>query len=639
MQPFKKFSHQGNEVAFGSIGDAATSEGQFFETINAAGVLQVPMFVSVWDDAYGISVPAAYHTTKKSIAKALAGLQRTKEAPGYEIFTVKGSDYLSLCTTYRQAAEICRKEHVPVLMHVQEMTQPQGHSTSGSHTRYKSATRLAWEKAHDCIQKMRAWILEAQLATAEQLDAIEKIAQNKAKVAKNAAWKAFGKDIAKEQHHATHFLQAVAATSQHKAPIKKIIHTLHHTHHPTRLHALQAVKDALRVLHHQKTPAKKKLISWLQKAEKENYERFSSHLHSLDNTATGHVPGVKPIITKKSHWVDGREIIQACFNALLKRDARVFAIGQDIGQLGDVNQGMAGLQEKYGPLRVTDTGIRECTMVGQGIGAAMRGLRPIVEIQYLDYVPYALQIMMDDLATLHYRTKGGQKAPVIIRTRGHRLEGIWHSGSYLGGIIHNVRGMYVLVPRNMTQAAGFYNTLLQGNDPALLIECLNGYRRKEQMPDNIDTCTVPLGRPEILRPGTDVTVVTYGAMCQMVMQAAETLQKFNISCEVIDVQTLLPFDCQHSIVASVQKTNRIVFADEDVPGGTTAYLMQQVLEVQKAYDYLDASPITITSQPHRPAYADDGDYFSKPNAATIFDKIYALMSIGAPTQYPELYTL
>lgn len=636
LAAFQDFSRQGNEIAFGTIGNAATSEGMFFEAINAAGVLQVPMLVSVWDDDYGISVPQEYHTTKEDISKVLSGFQRTTNEQGYEIFTARGWDYEGLCAVYQKAAHICRQAHVPVLIHVKEMTQPQGHSTSGSHERYKSKERLAWEEEYDCIKKMREWILACNLASAAQLDTIEQEAYKEAQQQKNAAWKAFQGDIQQDHSQAISLLQEVVATSAANQPMATLLEVLRTTRQPTRLHAFRAVKQALYLLRDVPYMAKKPLLAWLQRHAQANQARFNSHLHSASSEATLHVPETKPTIAPDALWIDGREILKACFDAILQRDPRVFVIGEDIGKIGDVNQAFAGLQQKYGCLRVTDTGIRECTILGQGIGAALRGLRPIVEIQYLDYLPYALQIMMDDLATLQYRTRGGQKAPVIIRTRGHRLEGIWHSGSYLAGIIHNIRGIYVLVPRNMTQAAGFYNTLIQADDPALLIECLNGYRLKEPMPANIASFTVPLGRPETLRTGTDVTIVTYGAMCRIILEAAETLAMLGIDCEVIDVQTLLPFDLQHAIVASLQKTNRIVFADEDVPGGTTAYMLQKVLEEQQGYQYLDASPATITSQEHRPAYADDGNYFSKPNVETIIDRIYTMMSEAAPAQYPPL---
>lgn len=636
LTALQDFSHQGNEIAFGTIGNAATSEGMFFEAINAAGVLQIPMLVSVWDDDYGISVPQAYHTTKGNLSAILRGFQRTSKEKGYEIFTVKGWDYVNLCAVYQKAAHICRQEHVPVLVHIKELTQPQGHSTSGSHERYKSPERLAWEAAHDCIKKMREWILASDLARTTQLDAIEEEAHEAAQQQKQAAWQAFQAAIRQDHRQAISLLQEVVATDTAGQPMTKLLEGLCTIRQPTRLHAYRVVKQALYLLKDSPYMTRKPLLAWLQRNSQANKDRFSDHLHSASPEAALYVPEVKPVIAPTAPWVDGREVLQACFDAIFQRDLRVFAIGQDIGKIGDVNQAFAGLQKKYGALRITDTGIRECTMLGQGIGAAMRGLRPIVEIQYLDYLPYALQIMMDDLATLQYRTRGGQKAPVIIRTRGHRLEGIWHAGSYLAGIIHNIRGIYVLVPRNMTQAAGFYNTLMQADDPALLIECLSGYRLKEQIPDNIDRFTVPLGSPATLREGTDVTVVTYGTMCHIVLEAAAALAKLDIDCEVIDVQTLLPFDLCHHIVASLKKTNRIVFADEDVPGGTTAYMLQQVLEIQQGYTYLDAPPITITSQEHRPAYADDGNYFSKPNVETIVDRIYTMMSEAMPARYVPL---
>ena len=636
LAAYQAFSHQGNEIAFGTIGDASTSEGMFWETMNAAGVLQVPMLVSVWDDDYGISVPKQYHTIKESISKALSGFQRTANEPGYAILTAKGWDYVGLCAVYKQAAQLCRQEHIPVLIHVQELTQPQGHSTSGSHERYKSQERLAWEAEYDCIKQMRSWICTQNLATAAQLDGVEQEAHEEAQQQKRAAWQALQADLQRAHTQALCLLQDVLATGVAVKPLTALVEALRAVRQPTRLHATKAVKQALYLLRDLPALAKQPLLAWQQRNLQANQARYNTYLYSASSAATLKVPEVKPAYAADAPQVDGREILQACFDAMLQRDPRVFAIGEDVGRIGDVNQAFAGLQQKHGPLRVTDTSIRECTILGQGIGTAMRGLRPIVEIQYLDYLPYALQIMMDDLATLQYRTCGGQKAPVIIRTRGHRLEGIWHAGSYLAGIIHNIRGIYVLVPRNMTQAAGFYNTLLQGDDPALLIECLNGYRRKEPMPSNISTFTVPLGKPEVIRTGTDVTIVTYGAMCHIVLEAATMLAKWGIDCEVIDVQTLLPFDCAHLIVASLQKTHRLVLADEDVPGGTTAYMLQKVLEEQQGYRYLDAAPVTITSQEHRPAYADDGAYFSKPNVELVVDKVYGMMAEGAPARYPPL---
>lgn len=637
LHKFTEFSNRGNEIAFGTIGNAATSEGMFWETMNAAGVLQVPMLISVWDDDYGISVPKEYHTIKQSISEALKGFARTKDVQGIEIFTVKGWDYSALCKTYSVASELCRIEHVPVLIHVQEMTQPQGHSTSGSHERYKSAQRLQWEAEYDCIAQMRSWILRENLATDNQLCCIEREEEEYVKLQRNNAWASFVNDIRPDYNEAIDVLNSLAEHTNN-SEIKEVLHELQQlTAIPLRHYAYKAVRKSLLLLKQAPYMHRKPLIDWLQKKKRFNYDIFSSHLYSQSTHAALTIPEDKPIVSNSSTWVDGREILQACFDNIFNTYPKVFAIGEDIGIIGDVNQAFAGLQKKYGEIRITDTSIRECTIVGQGIGAAMRGLRPIVEIQYLDYLPYALQILMDDLATLHYRTKGGQKAPVTIRTRGHRLEGIWHSGSYMAGIINNIRGIYVLVPRNMTQAAGFYNTMLRSDDSALIIERLNAYRLKEQMPANIGTFTVPIGLPEVLLEGTDITLVTYGAMCEIVLEAAKELQNLDIHCEVIDVQTLLPFDVRHTIVKSLKKTNRIVFADEDVSGGTTAYMMQKVLEEQKGYRYLDSNPITITSKDHRPAYADDGNYFSKPNVEDIVEVVYKVLSDAMSAKYPELY--
>lgn len=636
LHGMEKFSRNGNEIAFGTIGNASSSEGMFFETINAGGVLQVPMLVTVWDDGYGISVPQEYHTTKQSISEALAGFQRTKEKAGYEIITVKGWDYAALIKAYQKAEKICREEHVPCLVHVQEMTQPQGHSTSGSHERYKSKERLAWEEEFDCIRKMREWILDEGHATEGELDAIEKEAQQTAKEARAAAWNAFIAEIKAKQKEALTLLEAMAAEAGASEELKEIARELAANTNPIRLDNIRAAKKALRMARFGQSPAKAALKAWITANEEENEELFSSHLYSRSNQNALNVREVKPIFAQDAALVDGREVLQACFDAALTRDPRVFAIGEDVGKIGDVNQAFAGLQDKHGLLRVTDTGIREITIIGQGIGAALRGLRPITEIQYLDYLLYAIQILSDDLACLQYRTKGGQKAPLIIRTRGHRLEGVWHSGSPIGMILSSLRGIYVLTPRNMTQAAGFYNTMLQSDDPALIIECLNGYRLKEQIPVNIGEFTVPLGVPEVLREGADVTVVTYGSMCRIVMEAAEQLEQVGISVEVIDAQTLIPFDLHHSIVESLKKTNRVVFADEDVPGGASAYMMQKVLEEQGGYRYLDSQPVTIAAKEHRPAYSSDGDYFSKPNTETVFEKIYAMMHEANPEQFPAL---
>ncbi|MBL0739608.1 transketolase [Chryseolinea sp. Jin1] len=638
LREFTTLSDHGNEIAFGTIGNASTSEGMFFEAVNAAGVLQVPMLISVWDDEYGISVPQEYHTTKASISKALAGLQRTETEKGFEIITVKGWDYAALMEAYQKAEKICREEHVPVLFHVYEMTQPQGHSTSGSHERYKTKERLAWEADHDCIRKMREWIISDVMILPEEIDDIEREARQSAKQAKERAWKAFMDDVRKDQRVVTEMLERAAQQSTHHGEeIARVLEDLAKAINPTRLETMRAAKQTLRLIHRENLAAKEELVQWLKNSEADNHDRYSSHINSVSEESALKVKRVDPTYTESSSFIDGREILQACFDAALTRDPRVLAFGEDVGRIGDVNQGFAGLQAKHGELRVTDTGIRECTIIGQGIGTALRGLKPIAEIQYLDYFIYALPTLSDDLACLYYRTKGGQKAPLIVRTRGHRLEGVWHAGSQIAMLLSTLRGMYIITPRNMTQAAGFYNTMLRSDDPSVIIECLNGYRLKEKLPDNIGEFTVPLGVPEILREGSDVTIVTYGSMCRVVMEAAEELERFGVQCEVIDVQTLLPFDLHHAIVESVKKTNRIVFADEDVPGGATAFMMQKVLEEQDAYQYLDSKPVTITAKEHRPAYASDGDYFSKPNPEEVLEKVYAMMTEVDPGKFPSLY--
>ena len=637
-----EFSKQGDEVTFATIGDAATSEGMFLETVNAAGVLQVPLILSVWDDGYGISVPKEYHTTKMSISEALAGFQRTEDEPvgaptGLEIFTVKGWDYEALCDTYWAAAQVARQEHVPVLVHVEDLTQPQGHSTSGSHERYKSRQRLAWERDYDCNKKMREWILQNGFASEEQLNTIEQEALETTRQAKNAAWKAFRADIDDELNQAVQRMMAVAQQSAQQAEVQQVAQKLKKKTNAMRLDIVKAVKHVLRLTKANPTEARQRLLAWLTDYTQANEQRYNAHLYNETSTSALQIEEIPPVFDKETKKVDGREVLNACFDRALARDPRIFAIGEDIGKIGDVNQGFAGLQAKHGELRVTDTGIRETTIIGQGIGTAIRGLRPIVEVQYLDYIYYTLATLTDDLASLHYRTFGGQRAPVIVRTRGHRLEGIWHSGSPIGTLVHSLRGIHLLVPRNMVQAAGFYNTLLRSEDPALVIECLNAYRLKERIPTNIDEFTVPLGQPEVLKEGDDVTIVTYGAMCRVVLEAAQRLEAEGISCEVIDVQTMLPFDINHRIADSVAKTNRVVFADEDVPGGASAYMMQQVLEKQKAYYHLDSPPLTITAAPHRPPYGSDGDYFSKPNPEVVFDQVYALMAEVNPQPFPDIY--
>jgi 2-oxoisovalerate dehydrogenase E1 component len=633
LTKFSNLSLNGNEIAFGTIGNASTAEGMFFEAINAAGVLQVPMLISVWDDDFGISVPNEHQTTKASISKILSGFQRSITEKGYEIFTVNGWDYEGLCRVYEKAEKICREQHVPVLIHVTEMTQPQGHSTSGSHERYKSKERLAWEKEHDCIRKMREWVIDQGINSSEELDVIEKEAKASAKAAKESAWKSFTADIQNSQKKLMALLVRASEENEGIAEIRK---HLEQTINPERFDSVRAAKKALRILKGKDNEIRQDIAAWVRSSVEENFDRYNSYLHSQSEWSALKVETTPAAYSDKSPLLDGREILQACFEAALKRDPLVQAFGEDVGKIGDVNQGFAGLQDKFGELRVTDMGIRECTIIGQGIGLALRGFRPIAEIQYLDYLLYAIQILSDDLACLQYRTKGGQKAPLIVRTRGHRLEGIWHAGSPMGMILGSLRGMYVLVPRNMTQAAGFYNTMLQSDDPCLIIECLNGYRLKEKLPDNISDFRLPLGVPEILKEGSDVTIVTYGSMCRVVMEAAGDLEKQGIFCEVIDVQTLLPFDIHHTIVQSIKKTNCVVFADEDVPGGGTAFMMQKVLEEQKAYAFLDAAPITVSAKEHRPPYGSDGDYFSKPNPEVIFDRVYEIMHESEPRKFPKM---
>lgn len=638
LSDLTSFSRHGNEVVFGTIGDASTSQGMFWETMNAAGVLQVPLLMSVWDDGYGISVPVEYQTTKGSISKAMAGFQRDAiDEKGFEIFTVKGWDYIALLETYQHAARLCREQHVPVLVHVQELTQPQGHSTSGSHERYKSTERLSWEVEHDCNRMFRLWILENGFATSYELDAIEAEAKQTARQARVDAWNAFQGSMQNDHNEVVDLLQQAARNHPKSAELMAIREELRRIVNPLRRDDVAAVRKALRLLRNDTSKTREGLRNWLIRTKPENEDRFSSHLYSQSPESPMLIEGVPAHYPESGPMVDGYVLMQHYFDALFARDPRVVALGEDVGRIGDVNQGFAGLQEKYGEERITDTGIRETTIIGQGIGLAMRGLRPIVEIQYFDYIFYALATLTDDLATLQYRTKGGQKAPLIVRTRGHRLEGIWHSGSPMGAMLSTLRGMHVLVPRNMTQAAGFYNTLIKGDDPALLIECLNGYRLKERLPDNLDEFCLPLGVPEVLREGTDVTLVTYGSMCRIVMEAAAQLADMGISVEVIDVQTLLPFDVHHSIVESIKKTNRVLFADEDVPGGATAYMMQEVVEVQKAYQYLDSVPRTLTAKAHRPPYGSDGDYFSKPNVDDVIETVYALMNEAEPARFPELY--
>lgn len=631
----EKFSVNGNEVAWGTIGNASTSEGLFFETINAAGVLQVPMIISVWDDDYGISVHARHQTTKENISEILKGFQRDEDAKGYEIIKVKGWDYAELIAAYERAGEIARTQHVPVLMHIYQLTQPQGHSTSGSHERYKNSDRLAWEGEFDCNAQMRKWILENTFATEEELEAIEQQAKADVLEGKKDAWAAYQDPIKAERDAFVTLLKDVAAKSDNKVFIDKHISGIATVKELMRKDLLVIARKVLRLVISE--PAKEGLVAWIKAYTDENQPKYSSHLYSQSDKNVLNAKEVLPEYGDNPEDADGRMIMRNNFDALFTKYPETLVFGEDVGNIGDVNQGLEGMQEKYGEFRVSDAGIREATILGQGIGMAMRGLRPIAEIQYLDYLLYALQIMSDDLATLHYRTAGRQKAPLIIRTRGHRLEGIWHSGSPMGMIINAIRGINVLVPRNMTKAAGFYNTLLECDEPALVVECLNGYRLKEKMPINLGEFKTPLGVVETLKEGTDITLVSYGSTLRLVEQAAKELQEAGIDAEVIDVQSLLPFDLSHDIVKSVAKTNRLLVIDEDVPGGASAYILQQVLDVQDAYKHLDSKPDTLAAKEHRPAYATDGDYFSKPSVEDIYEKVYAIMHEAMPAKYPKLY--
>ena len=632
---FLNFSNKGNEVAFGTIGDASTSEGLFWEAINAAGVLKVPMLMSVWDDGHGISVPKKYQTTKESISEILKGFQRENEGSGYEIFKTKGWDYAHLCETYEKAIKVCREQHVPVLVHVEEVTQPQGHSTSGSHERYKSKERMQFEIDFDCLKKMREWILENALADEVTLIAIEEEAKNAVRTAQKAAWANYLSPIKSEVAEVTALFDELA-NGINGSTISTIKTELNAVKEPIRREIHNAVKKVLRLIKTEDSASRTKLTEWLREANIENTDRYSSHLMSQSDFQ---VSNVLPVAAHYSgeKLVDGRELLRENFDYILAKYPETLIFGEDSGKIGGVNQGLEGLQVKYGEHRVFDTGIREATIMGQAIGLSMRGLRPIAEIQYLDYLLYALQIMSDDLATVQWRTKGMQKAPVIIRTRGHRLEGVWHSGSPMGMIVSACRGINVCVPRNMTQAAGFYNLLLEADEPSLVIEPLNGYRLKENLPTNIGEYKIALGIPETLIAGTDVTLVTYGSSIRIAQDAIKQLEEHGISVELIDVQTLLPFDIHHKIVDSLKKTNRVVFFDEDVPGGGSAYMMQKVLEEQAGYQYLDSMPLTIASKAHRPAYGSDGDYFSKPSADDVFDVIYNLMLEVNPSKYTKIY--
>lgn len=636
LKDHKQFSNGGNEVAFGTIGDASTSEGPFWEAMNAAGVLQVPLVMSVWDDGHGISVPKEFQTVKQSISEALSGFQRTGDKPGFEIFKTKGWDYPHLVLTYEKAVKLAREEQVPVLVHVEEVTQPQGHSTSGSHERYKSEERLQWEKDFDPIKKMREWIESNGIASTDELDEIEKSAKKDARDAKANAWKAFLAPLKEDKAVVIQMLTDLAASSKNEIFINKVKEGLEAEADALRKEIFEAARKGLRYAREEQSPARTALSQWIQSKIEENRDRYSSHLYSESDDSPLKVDPVDANYDGDKK-VDGREILRENFDALLAANPELIIFGEDSGKIGGVNQGLEGLQAKYGGHRVFDVGIRECTIVGQGIGMAMRGLRPIAEIQYLDYLLYAVQVLSDDLATVQYRTKGGQKAPLIIRTRGHRLEGIWHSGSPLGMMIHSLRGIHICVPRNMTQAAGMYNTLMAGDDPAIVVESLNGYRLKEDLPTNLGEFTVPLGTVETVVEGEDITIVTYGSMVRMCVEVAKQLNEVGIHAEVIDVQTLLPFDLDEQIVESIKKTNRVLFVDEDVPGGASAFMMQEVVEKQGGYQYLDSAPATLTANEHRPAYASDGDYFSKPSNEDIFEKIYSIMAESDPDRFPEIY--
>jgi pyruvate/2-oxoglutarate/acetoin dehydrogenase E1 component/TPP-dependent pyruvate/acetoin dehydrogenase alpha subunit len=637
LEGFSNFSNEGNEIAWGTIGNASTSEGLFFETINAAGVLQVPMVISVWDDDYGISVHARHQTTKENISEILKGFQRDENNKGYEILTVKGWDYPGLVATYEKAAEIAREEHVPVLIHVQQLTQPQGHSTSGSHERYKNADRLSWEGEFDCVAQMRTWLIQNDLATAEELEAIESNSKKEVLEGKKAAWAAFVSPMKEEQQELVSVLNLVAASSDKKAFIEKEASDLAAIKEPIRKEILSTARKVLRMVVNEN--GRQELANWITEYTNKIQPKFSSHLFSQsDKNVLGDAGAEVPAnYDETAEEVDARLVLRDNFDAIFTKYPEALVFGEDAGNIGDVNQGLEGMQEKYGELRVADAGIREATILGQGIGMAMRGLRPIAEIQYLDYLLYAIQIMSDDLATLQYRTKGRQKAPLIIRTRGHRLEGIWHSGSPMGMIINAIRGIHVLVPRNMTKAAGFYNTLLETDEPALVIECLNGYRLKEKMPTNLGEFKTPIGVVETIKTGTDLTIVSYGSTLRIIEQAAKELQEIGIDVEIIDAQSLLPFDIKQDCVKSVEKTNRLLVIDEDVPGGASAFILQQVIDEQNGYQYLDSQPQTLTSKAHRPAYGTDGDYFSKPSVEDVFEKVYAIMHEAKPEQFPSLY--
>lgn len=634
-------SKNGDEVAFGTIGDASTTEGHFWETINAAGVMQVPMALSVWDDGFGISVPSILQTTKESISEVLKGFEKTADKDGFLIYSAKGWDYPTLCKMYEEGISECRKNHIPVLFHVTELTQPLGHSTSGSHERYKSAKRLEWEKEFDCIKQMRQWIIAENIASDEELRVIETESIDAVKKAKKTAWSHYQKPLIQLRDEFLAIADVTTCNCAKTARINSIKEDLRHVAEPIRKDIMSAAKKILRLIcnscSNPSNSLKTNVSAWLEKELKVSHEKFNTFLYSEYEESALKVKPVAPTYADDALLVPGREILRDNWDYQFASNEKLFLFGEDVGKIGGVNQTYEGLQAKYGETRIFDTGIRETTIIGQGIGMAVRGLRPVAEIQYFDYLLYGLQVMSDDLATLQYRTRGGQKAPMIITTRGHRLEGIWHSGSPLSMVINSIRGIYVLVPRDMTRAAGFYNTMLQSDEPALIIEPLNGYRLREKRPSNIGEFSIPVGVPEIIDKGTDVTLVTYGSCVRVAQDAVSQLRDFKISVELIDVQSLEPFDIHSMIAESLKKTNKIVFFDEDVPGGATAYMMQKVLEEQKGFQYLDAEPRTVTAQAHRAAYGTDGDYFSNPNAEDVFDCIYNIMHDYNPVKYPKIF--
>ena len=631
------FSDKGNEVAWGTIGNASTSEGQFWETINAAGVMQVPMVVSIWDDEFGISVPAKYHTTKEDISAVLSGFQKEEDTNGFEIFKVKAWDYPALIETYVKAEKIAREDHVPVIIHVQECTQPLGHSTSGSHERYKTKERLQWEKDYDGIKKMREWLINNQIADEDTLTQIEKEAKKLVKDARKKAWADYTAPMKAEKSELIKILDSILKETGHKKDILELRNRLAQIKEPKRADILEVARKSLRYLKDKNIPSKKALQTWIKNYKARIQPKYSKYLYSESKHKATNIPAVPVQYAEDAPLVDGRIVLRDNFIKLFEKYPELLVFGEDSGKIGDVNQGLEGLQQRFGEMRVSDTGIREASIVGQGIGLALRGFRPIAEIQYLDYLLYGLQTLSDDLATLHYRSYGRQKAPAIIRTRGHRLEGIWHSGSQMSALLSLLRGINILVPRNLTQAAGFYNTVMESDEPALIIETLNGYRLKEKMPANLGEFKIPVGKIEVLKPGKDITLVSYGSTLRLVQKAAEELMEAGIDAEVIDIQSLIPFDLSHEIVKSLQKTNRILVIDEDVPGGASSYIMNKVLNEQQGWKYLDSQPQTLTAKEHRPAYGHDGDYFSKPSTEDIYEKVYEIMHEANPKKYPGLY--